>query len=368
MKIRVNRETLMPVLAKVGGVVERRQTLPILGNLLISAEDGVLQLTGTDLEVEIHAKSNSTVEQSGKVTLPARKLIEICRALPKGTEIALKVERDRASLVAERSRFVLSTLPASDFPIMGKNEGMQGIDIEQKMLKHLLEKTAFAMAHQDVRYYLNGLLIEMKPDRLVVVATDGHRLAKVEEVLFLGIKEEMQIILPRKTVLELNRLLGGGDADARVRIEISEKLFRAVIGDVLVTSKLVDGRYPDYERVVPPIPKRIAYVDRDTLKHALSRTSILSNEKYRGVRFSLDQGELKLQTQNPEKEEAEEELEVIYTQEPMVIGFNVGYLIDVLNVLDEKEVEIGFKDSDGSVILRNKGEEKETFVVMPMRL
>jgi len=262
----------------------------------------------------------------------------------------------------------LSTLPASNFPIMERNEGMQSVDVEQQMLKHLFAKTAFAMAHQDVRYYLNGLLLELKPDRLVAVATDGHRLAKVEEMLPLGVEEEMQIILPRKTVLELNRLLGGGDESARVQIEISEKLFRAVIGDTLVTSKLVDGRYPDYDRVVPPTPERIAYVDRDTLKQALSRTSILSNEKYRGVRFSLDQGELKLQAQNPEKEEAEEELEITYSQELTVIGFNVGYLMDVLNVLEENEVEIGFKDSDGSVILRNKGEEKETFVVMPMRL
>jgi len=367
MKIRADRETLMPVLAKVVGVVERRQTLPILGNLLVSAKDGLVQLTGTDLEIEIHAKFGSTVDELGEITLPARKLIEICRALPEGMEISLKVKKDRASLVAGKSRFILSTLPANSFPIMERNEEMQSIDVEQRTLKHLFEKTAFAMAHQDVRYYLNGLLLELKPDRLVAVATDGHRLAKMEEMLPLGVDEEMQIILPRKTVLELNRLLGG-DSDARVQIEISEKMFRAIMGNVLVTSKLVDGRYPDYDRVVPPAPERIAYVDRDTLKQALSRTSILSNEKYRGVRFSLNQGELKLQTQNLEKEEAEEGLEITYSQEPTVIGFNVGYLQDVLNVLDEDEVEIGFKDSDGSVILRNKGKEKETFVVMPMRL
>jgi len=368
MKIRVSRETLMPALTKVGGVVERRQTLPILGNLLISTEGDSVQLTGTDLEIEIHAKSGSTVEQSGEITLPARKLIEICKALPEGTEISLRVENNRASLVAGRSRFTLSTLPASDFPVMERSEGMQSIDVEQQTLKYLFEKTAFAMAHQDVRYYLNGLLLDLKLDRLAAVATDGHRLAKVEEMLSLGVEEGMQIILPRKTVLELNRLLGGGGADTSVRIEISEKMFRAVIGDVRVTSKLIDGCYPDYDRVVPPAPERVAYVDRDILKQALSRTSILSNEKYRGVKFSLNPGELKLQTQNPEKEEAEEELEITYSQEPTVIGFNVGYLIDVLNVLEESEVEIGFKDSDGSVILRNKGKKKETFVVMPMRL
>ncbi len=367
MKICVNQEILTPVLTKVGGVVERRQTLPILGNVLMLAKDDSIQIIGTDLEIEIRAKSGSTVEQSGEITLPARKLIEICRALPEGTEISLKVENDRASLTAGRSRFMLSTLPASDFPVMEKNEGAQSIDIEQQTLRYLFEKTAFAMAHQDVRYYLNGLLLELKPDRLTAVATDGHRLAKVEKTLPLELSEEVQIILPRKTVLELSRLLGS-DADAGVRIEISEKMFRAVMGDMVITSKLVDGRYPDYDRVVPPTPERVAYADKNALKQALFRTSILSNEKYKGVRFSLDQGELKLQAQNPEKEEAEEELEITYSQEPTVIGFNVGYLIDVLNVLEEDEVEIGFKDSDGSVILRNKGKEEETFVVMPMRL
>jgi len=367
MKIRASREILLPVLTKVGGVVERRQTLPILGNMLMSAEDDSVQITGTDLEIEIRAKSGLMVEQPGEITLPARKLIEICRALPEGTEISLKVENDRASLVAGRSRFTLSALPANDFPIMEKSKVAQSIDIKQQTLKYLFEKTAFAMAHQDVRYYLNGLLLELKPDRLVAVATDGHRLAKVEEMLPLQASEEVQIILPRKTVSELNRLLGS-DADAVVRIDISEKMFRTTMKDMVITSKLVDGRYPDYDRVVPPTPERIAYADRDTLRQALFRTSILSNEKYRGVRFSLGQGELRLQAQNPEKEEAEEELEIIYSQEPTVIGFNVGYLIDILNVLDEDEVEIGFKDSDGSIILRNKDKEKETFVVMPMRL
>jgi len=367
MKIRASREILLPVLTKVGGVVERRQTLPILGNILMSAEDDSVQITGTDLEIEIRAKSSLVVEQSGEITLPARKLIEICRALPEGTEISLKVENDRASLVAGRSRFTLNALPANDFPIMEKSEGAQSIDIKQQTLKYLFEKTAFAMAHQDVRYYLNGLLLELKPDRLVAVATDGHRLAKVEEMLPLKASEEVQIILPRKTVSELNRLLGS-DADAVVRIDISEKMFRATMKDMVITSKLVDGRYPDYDRVVPPTPERIAYADRDTLRQALFRTSILSNEKYRGVRFSFGQGELRLQAQNPEKEEAEDELEIIYSQEPTVIGFNVGYLIDVLNVLDEDKVEVGFKDSDGSVIMRNKDKEKETFVVMPMRL
>jgi DNA polymerase-3 subunit beta len=366
MHICTTRETLVAVLAKVGGVVERRQTLPILGNFLVSASDELLQVTGTDLEVEIRASTSATIVRPGEITLPARKLVDICRALPDGAEISLKVESDRASLVAGRSRFTLSTLPATDFPTMDRNAGIEIMDVEPGTLKHLLEKTAFAMAHQDVRYYLNGLLLEVKPDRLVAVATDGHRLAKVEEELEIGIQEEFQIILPRKTVVELNRLLGAGAN--KVRVDISEKMFRSYIDDTVLTSKLVDGRYPDYERVIPRVTERLAYADRDSLRQALLRTSILSNEKYRGVKLSMENGQLRLQAHNPEQEEAEEELELEYAQEPTVIGFNVGYLMDVLNALDEDEVELGFTDSNSSALLRNRGREEETFVVMPMRL
>jgi DNA polymerase-3 subunit beta len=368
MHIRANRETLNAMLSRVGGVVERRQTLPILANLLLTTNEGYVQVTGTDLEMEVRARTTANVLEPGEITLPARKLIDICRALPGGVEISLKVERDRASLVAGRSRFLLSTLPAKDFPTMENHTSIDSIDLEQRTLKYLLEKTAFAMANQDVRYYLNGLLLEVKRDRLRTVATDGHRLAKVEEEVALGIAEEIQVILPRKTVLELNKLLGTGEGGGMVRIEISEKAFRAYMDDVVVTSKLVDGRYPDYGKVIPPISDRVAYADRETLKEALSRTAILSNEKFRGVRLSLDKGQLTLQAHNPEQEEAEEELEVTYTEEPMEMGFNVGYLVDVLNVLDEEEVEIGFRGTDSSVILRNKGKEQETFVVMPMML
>lgn len=366
MFIRTNREALLRVLGKVGGVVERRQTLPILGNFLVSASDDSLQITGTDLEVEIRATSAATVERPGDVTLPARKLIDICRALPEGAELSLKVENDRASLVAGRSRFTLSTLPANDYPTMEGSAGIESIEVSPKTLKELLEKTAFAMAHQDVRYYLNGLLLEITPKQFVTVATDGHRLAKVEEDVELDITEEMQIILPRKTVLELNRLLGG-DVES-VRIDISPKVFRAYVDDTVLTSKLVDGRYPDYDRVIPPVSERVAYAEKEALRQALLRTSILSNEKYRGVRLSFEQGVLKLQAHNPEQEEAEEEIELEYSQEPTVIGFNVGYLMDVLNVLDGDDVELTFTDSNSSAILRNKGMTRETFVVMPMRL
>jgi DNA polymerase-3 subunit beta len=368
MYIRTNRETLMPVLAKVGGVVERRQTLPILGNFLISAGEDSVEITGTDLEVEIRTRFSTDVDQTGDVTLPARKLVDICRALPEGANLSLKVEKERALLVAGRSRFTLSTLPARDYPTMEGGAGEESIDVEREVLKCLLEKTAFAMAHQDVRYYLNGLLLEIKGDRVVAVATDGHRLAKVERALAHGVANDSQIILPRKTVLELNRLLGSAQGQDAIRLDLSEKMFRTYVDDTVLTSKLVDGRYPDYEKVIPRTIERVAHADRDALRQALSRTSILSNEKYKGVRLSLESGQLRLQAHNPEQEEAVEEIELEYAQEPTAIGFNVSYLMDVLNVLEGEDVELGFTDSNSSATLRNRGMENETFVVMPMRL
>jgi DNA polymerase-3 subunit beta len=368
MYIRTNRETLMPVLGKVSGVVERRQTLPILGNFLICVGEDSVEITGTDLEVEIRTRFAADIDQPGDVTLPARKLVDICRALPEGSDLSLKVDNERALIVAGRSRFTLSTLPARDFPSMEGGAGEESIDVEQGVLKGLLEKTAFAMAHQDVRYYLNGLLLEIKEGCLVAVATDGHRLAKVEQDLEHGLAKESQIILPRKTVLELNRLLASGHGQDTIRLDISEKMFRSYVENTVLTSKLVDGRYPDYEKVIPRTIERVAHADRDALRQALLRTSILSNEKYKGVRLSLESGQLRLQAHNPEQEEAVEEIELDYAQEPTAIGFNVGYLMDVLNVLDGDEVELGFTDSNSSATLRDRGKVEETFVVMPMRL
>ena len=369
MHIRTTREDFLAELNKVVGVVERRQTLPILGNLLIATGDQSIQLTSTDLEVEIRAKLNAGILEPGEVTVPARKLIDICRALPEGAEISLKVESGRAVVSAGRSRFALSTLPAADFPIMESGAGGdERLEISKESFRHLLEKTAFAMANQDVRYYLNGLLLDMDGKRLIAVATDGHRLAKVEATMSLEVSEHRQIILPRKTVLEITRLLGGGVKDAEILVDVSEKTFRAFLDDAVITSKLVDGRYPEYERVIPHHIDKFAVADRDVLRQALVRTSILSGEKYKGVRLSFDHGQLKLQAHNPEQEEAEDEVEIAYSSDPTAIGFNVSYLLDILNVLEEREVELGFADSNSSTIVRNKGKDQETFVVMPMRL
>ena len=366
MHILTSRERLIPALKKVGGVVERRQTLPILGNLLINASADSVLLTGTDLEVEIRVEVAAKVEEQGDITLPARKFIDICRAVPEGAEISLKTQGQRASITAGRSRFSLSTLPASDFPLMESDAGEESIEIDQGTLKELLEKTGFAMAHQDVRYYLNGLLLKVAPRGITAVATDGHRMAKVEQDLELPLAEEVQVILPRKTVLELGRLLEF--SEETVRIDLSERMLRVVVGDSLLTSKLVDGRYPDYQRVIPILADKVATVDREGLRQSLLRTSILSSEKYKGIRLGFQQDRLTLQAHNPEQEEAEEEMEIEYGQEPTAIGFNVGYLIDVLGVVDEERVEFRFTDSGSSALLRGSGREDQTFVVMPMRL
>jgi DNA polymerase-3 subunit beta len=366
MQILTKKEALMPLLNRVGGVVERRQTLPVLGNLLISATEQLIEVVGTDLEVEVRSRLPANVESPGEITVPARKMIDIWRALPEGGDVAFRVEKDRAMIRSGRSRFALSTLPASDFPLMEGAAGDLRIELQQRQLKSMLERTAFAMAHQDVRYYLNGLLLEVHEDRLVAVATDGHRLAKVEEELAADVEGVRQVILPRKTVIELARLLVG--SESAVQIDLSEKGFRACVEETVLTSKLVDGRYPDYSRVIPLGSDKVARVSRDGLRQALLRTSILSNEKYKGVRLEFGSGSLRVQAHNPEQDEAEEELEIEYDGQAAALGFNVGYLLDVLSVLPTEVVQIAFSDSNSSALLSGDDQDRDVFVVMPLRL
>jgi len=366
MHIRIQREPLMYALTKVGGVVEKRQTQPILGNIHVHAVEDQLTITGTDRELEIRTRLTATVLEPGDITLPARKFIDICRALPENTDINFRVVNQRATLIAGKSRFNLSTLPAADYPLMEADSGDQCIEIEQGVLKELLEKTAFAMANQDVRYYLNGLFLKVEPRGITAVATDGHRLARLEQICDLDIKEAVQIIVPRKTVLEINRLID--NVNDPVRLDLSPRTLRTLVGDTILTSKLVDGRYPDYERVIPLLADKVALVERDELRQSLLRTSILSNEKFKGIRLSFNAHELTLQAHNPEQEEAEEHIAVEYENEPLDIGFNVGYLLDVLSVIDEQRVEMRLGESNSSALLRGAGREDQTYVVMPMLL
>jgi len=366
MKIIANRDAILSPLQAVIGVVERRQTMPILANVLLSAKSGQLSVTGTDLEVELVATSEVDVQRNGEVTVPGRKLFDICRALPEGTEIAMTLDGQRMTVRARRSRFTLSTLPAPEFPTVDDISAGQTLSVPQKDFKRLLEKTHFSMAQQDVRYYLNGMLLETSPKMLRSVATDGHRLAMCEIKLKQGAKTAQQVIVPRKGVLELQRILGS--EDELLDVAIGSSHVRVQIGDIRFTSKLIDGRFPEYSRVIPTKPPHVVTANRDDLRHSLQRAAILSNEKYRGIRFAVKQDSLVIQAHNPEQEEAEEEVEVGYEGEAMEIGFNVNYLLDALSAIDGEDVQIGLTDGNSSCLIRSEADKGCSFVVMPMRL
>ena len=365
MKLSATRETILKPLSAVIGVVERRQTMPILAHVLVVAHDGQVTMTATDLEVELRAEADVDVAVPGEITLPGRKLYDICRALPEAVQVELTLAGGKATLKAGRSRFTLSTLRAADFPTVDEVAAQQQLSIDRAALKRLLEKTQFSMAQQDVRYYLNGLLLETAGTTLRAVATDGHRLALSEITLEEAANRASQVIVPRKGVLELLRLV---DGEGNVGMTIGSNHLRVEADDIRFTSKLIDGRFPDYERVVPKDPGNIVEADRSSLRAGLQRAAILSNEKYRGVRLALEENRITMQANNPEQEEAEEQLEVTYSGEAMEIGFNVNYLLDALAAVDTEQVELGLSDPNSSCLIKGPGEQDSRFVVMPMRL
>ena len=365
MKFTADREALLTSLQSVIGVIERRQTMPVLANVLLTGANGRLTLTATDMEVELVAVTNVDLEQAGDITVPGRKLVDIVKALPEKASITLTAEGERANVRSGKSRFTLATLSASDFPTIEDINERQKIKVPQSELKKLVDKTHFSMAQQDVRYYLNGLLFEIDGKVARAVATDGHRLAMSQIELSTSDAAAAQVIVPRKAVLELQRLSGqSGD----VEVAIGSNHIRIQFGDIRFTSKLIDGRFPDYSRVVPVDPPRTVQANREMLRAALHRTAILSNEKFRGIRLALKPGALVLQAHNPEQEEAEEEIELAYTGEELEIGFNVNYLMDALAAIDGEDVELGFTDSNSSCLLRKPGTTDTKYVVMPMRL
>lgn len=365
MKFSAEREAILSPLQAVIGVVERRQTMPILANVLVSGRNDQLSVTATDLEVELVASTKASIQQPGDITVPGRKLLDILRALPEHAPVSLAVEGERAVLRSGKSRFTLATLPATDFPVIDDIRAQQSVSVAQSALKMLLDKTHFSMAQQDVRYYLNGMLLESDGKKLRTVATDGHRLALCETSLTSDGTAAHQVIIPRKGVLELQRLVTGEDM---VELAIGTNHVRVQIGTIRFTSKLIDGRFPEYSRVIPANPTKQVKADRDLLRAALQRAAILSNEKYRGIRLSVKTGLLTLQAHNPEQEEAEEELEVNYSGEEMEIGFNVNYLLDALAAVDGSEVEIGLTDANNSCLLTSGATPSAKYVVMPMRL
>ncbi|PKO35454.1 MAG: DNA polymerase III subunit beta [Betaproteobacteria bacterium HGW-Betaproteobacteria-7] len=365
--IKSQRDTLLAPLQSVSGIVERRHTLPILSNVLLEKKGERLTLLATDIEIQITTVTDGAIgDGDGAVTVGARKLQEILRSLPDTAEISLLLEDKRLQVRAGKSRFSLQTLPADDFPRMTLTEGdTRSFQITQKAFRQLIGKTQYSMAAQDVRYYLNGLLLLVEGKELRAVATDGHRLAYASVAIDTELPRQ-ELILPRKTVLELNRLLV--DNEEPLNITLASNQVRFAFGSVVLVSKLIDGKFPDYERVVPASLRNHMTVSRQTLMQAMQRAAILTNEKFRGIRVVLADNSLKLIAANAEQEEAQEEIEVDYTGEPIDVGFNVGYLLDVLNNVHTEEVQWSFNDANSSALITVPGNDRFKYVIMPMRI
>ena len=368
MKFCISKESLFTSLSSVCDVIERRQTLPVLSNLLFNLTQDKLVITGTDLEVELVSTvvDELTVSETGETTLPARKLLDICKNLPDNAQITFTIKNDKAAVTSGKSRFSLSTLPADDFPSLEQITPDSTIKVTKGDLKNLFDSTSFAMALQDVRYYLNGLLFEVSSSRVRTVATDGHRLALSDLEKSCGVSSEQQVIIPRKGITVLQRLLS--DSDDEISLELSSNHIQAVIGSTRFTSKLIDGKFPDYERVIPVIGEKIISIDKDILKKALTRVAVLSNEKYRGVRFTVTENNLSIQAHNPEQEEAQDDIMINYNQAELEVGFNVNYLLDAISCVSEDVVELGFADANSSCLISGSEERGNRYVVMPMRL
>jgi DNA polymerase-3 subunit beta len=365
--VKAKRDEILAPLSAVSGIIERRHTLPILSNVLIDRAAESLSFLATDIEIQITAKSGLEASAEARsVTVGARKLLEILRALPESAEVTLQQQDKRLLVKAGKSRFSLQTLPAEDFPRLAKPAGESArFRLEQRALRRLLSLVQYAMAQQDIRYYLNGLLMVVEERSLKLVATDGHRLALATLMLAAELPRQ-ELIVPRKTVLELSKLLA--ESDDEVNVELSSTQAAFSFGSVDLVSKLVDGKFPDYTRVIPTQHKNRLQVGREALRQALLRAAILSNEKFRGVRWVLGEGSLKIVSSNAEQEEAHEELEVKYAGDALDIGFNVNYLLDVLNNVPGAEIECAFGDASSSALISYASEKDFKYVVMPMRI
>jgi DNA polymerase-3 subunit beta len=366
LKIKTTNDKLLSPLQQVTGIVERRHTLPILSNVLITASGSKVEFLATDLEVQITAKADIDGAAEGSVTAGARKLYDILRSLPEDAEVSLEAKESRMTVRAGKSRFNLQTLPAGDFPRMVEaRDASKTLTLPQKALKDALGLVQFAMAVQDIRYYLNGVLFSVDKDVLRVVATDGHRLSYASRSLG-GDHGTVEAILPRKTVLELIKLLG--DTDEPVSLAIGSNQARFAFGGIEIVSKIVEGKFPDYQKVIPTTHKNRVSLERATLAQSLNRAAILSNEKIRGVRLVFTKDALSIICTNNEQEEAEEGLALEYDGDPLDIGFNISYLLDVLNHVESETVTVTMGDSNSSALVQMPGREDFKYVVMPMRI
>lgn len=365
MKFSLSRDELMQPLQRVLGAVERRNTRAVLANVLIEAENGLLTLTASDTEIELSDNAVAAIDTEGSITIPAKKLYDICKSLPDNAVIELNCDDTKAVVKSGRSRFNLSTLPAAQFPKIEHKEDLSFATVEASVLRNVFSKTSFSMAQQDVRYYLNGLLLEVQDGKIRAVTTDGHRLSLSEADTDTTL-ESCQAIIPRKGVNELIRLLDAGTTEIQLTIDSNHILFK--IGTVSFFSKLIDGKFPDYNRVIPSDDGYIATVNKADFKQVLTRVSILANEKYKGVRLNFSEGSVKIQTNNPEQEEAEEDFGIIYSGPEIEVGFNIGYITDVLSVLEGDTISLKISDGNSSCLLTSDESLGNKYVVMPMRL
>ncbi len=366
MNIQINREVLIKPLSSVVGIVEKRQALPILSNLLLIGKDNKLTFTATDLEMQTSLNIETKIETDFEITISARKLFDITRALPENSILDFQINESRVNVKAGKSKFNLQTLPSKDYPLLKKNDSEAvTINLSQKQLKGLLKQVDFAMAQQDIRYYLNGLLFEIQGQKLNIVGTDGHRLSFTSSKLKESF-DKKEVIIPRKTIMELIKLLEDVDDDVEVQILNQQVTFK--FGDIFIITKVIDGKFPDYNRVIPVGYENGFLIDRQMLLNAMQRASILSNEKYRGIRLVLSENNMQLITTNSEQEEAQEDIEIDYKKEAIDIGFNVTYLIDVLNNIQFDKLSFAFKDSNSSCLVTIPNNEDYKYVVMPMRI
>jgi len=367
MNINIKKEILEQPLSQVIGVVEKRQTLPILGNVFIELNQGQLTLVGSDLETEITTRVDGVEGTDGKTTVSARKLFDICRSLPNESVLSLIVEDDKMVVKAGKSRFTLQTLSAVDYPRLEEVTWKHEFSLTQAQLNNLLTKTSFSMAQQDVRYFLNGLLLEIHNEQILSVATDGHRLAKTQISTGSLNIDLVQSILPRKAVIEIGKFLSP-DSDDNVDIKLNAGHISIQSGNFLFISKLIDGRFPDYEKVIPANLDKHVIINRSKLIEILSRAAILSNEKFRGVSLSVDNNILKVASNNPDQEQANDEMEVSYQSDPIEIGFNVNYLLEALKACDSENIDLGLLDPNTSCTFHAQDNSDTLYLIMPMRL
>ena len=367
MRFTISRDSLIAPLQLVSNAVERRQTLPVLSDILVVLDDQELTLTATDLEVELVAKvAIPESGESGQITVPARKFLDICRSLPP-KEIDFVYENQKVTLKCGANKFTLSTIAAGEFPAIDETVGTHTMQVNQAKLKSLMDRTAFAMAQQDVRYYLNGMLFEINANQLKSVSTDGHRLALSELSFDAETEAKTEAIIPRKGITELQRLLD--DSDENLQVILGTNHLRVSTPGYIFTSKLIDGKFPDYDRVLPKNGDKQLVSNREDLRDAFARAAILCNEKYRGIRMNLSSGNLTITANNPEQEEAVIDLAVDYSGEELEIGFNVSYVLDVLNTLKTEQVQWTLGDSNSSALIEGVSDDMTSlYVVMPMRL